>query len=162
MFGSEEKARAKHCWILIINIFTCWQIGHFFQNTQFLVPNVTNLFFKAGFPSIQFDNLDTLEDFVHAFDSFVFVFHLFLMKKIIVKLLYLGTLHCILTEKINCYNLYISISWLWNFKDFWQRINILQRNKNSKKYVMNVSFSKIRHDFTNTEVQKLTLQKMVS
>ena len=57
------------------NIFTCWQIGHFFQNTQFLVPNVTNLFFKAGFPSIQFDYLDSTQNLVHKFNPFILVFH---------------------------------------------------------------------------------------
>ena len=41
-------------------------------------------------------------------------------------------------------------------QDFWQRINILKEKKKSE---MNVSLSKIGHDFSNKVVQKLTLEK---
>ena len=44
-------------------------------------------------------------------------------------------------------------------QDFWPRINILEGKKNSKNLAMNVSSSKIGHDFSNKEFKKLTLEK---
>ena len=46
-------------------------------------------------------------------------------------------------------------------QDFWPRINILEGKKFKKILSMNVSLSKIGHDFSNKVVQKLTLEKNV-
>ena len=46
-------------------------------------------------------------------------------------------------------------------QDFWPRINILEGKKLKKILSMNVSLSKIGHDFSNKVVQKLTLEKNV-
>ena len=45
-------------------------------------------------------------------------------------------------------------------QDFWQRINICTERKKKKKVMsMNVSLSKIGHDFSNKVVQKMTKKK---
>ena len=44
-------------------------------------------------------------------------------------------------------------------QDFCPRINILEGKKNSKNLAMNVSSSKIGHDFSNKVVKKMTLKK---